>query len=242
MTRPATNNPTQQVFELVLARPVDAPDLQHARLIHLMWRAPEQGERLVQVYLNGQLSITSRSITQRDAWLMLDHDKHTQIELLAVCPSNATDDQSEYLAGTNPSTQPFAAVRIMRDTAMPIDSCLSIEVEGASVSDQTKLFSPGDPRGGFGAVFGEGGFGYDNATGPGLGAGELGFGPLGSDGSALRWRSDALTQGPHRIDLSLQAAAGLPVAQTTSIDLMIDRLPDPPSGVVLTDELTLTWT
>lgn len=62
-----TYNATQQVFDLVLARPVDAPDLQHGRLIHLMWRAPEQGQRLVQFYLNRQLCGTSGSITQREA-------------------------------------------------------------------------------------------------------------------------------------------------------------------------------
>lgn len=242
MTSLATNNPTQQVFELVLARPVDTPDLQHAQLVHLIWRAPEQGDRLVQVYLNGQLAAASRSIAQREMWLMVDNDRHTEIELLAVHSSVVTNDLGDYLAGINPSTQPFAALRILRDTSLPADSCVSIEVDGASHGDQTLLFSPSDSRGGFGAVFGEGGFGYDNVTGPGLGLGELGLGPLGSDGRALQWRSDTLAQGSRRIDISLQDAAGVSTTHTTGFDAVIDRLPDPPGGVALTDELTLTWT
>lgn len=240
MTLTDTHNATQQVFDLVLVRPVDAPDLQHGRLIHLIWRAPEQGERLVQIYLNGQLSGASRSIIQRETWLVVDHEQHVQIELLAVNPRSATVDLASALMGVEPVTQPAASLTVLRDLSLPVDTTLSIEVDEGL--DRVALFSLGDARGGFGAVFGEGGFGYDASTGPGLSLGELGYGPLGSDGFALRWRDESLPRGTHTVNLLLENQPGHAAAQPLSLDLSVDRLPNSPNEVVLNDELKLTWT
>lgn len=241
MSLTSTHNATQQVFERVLARPVAAPDMQHGQLVHLLWRAPEQGERLVQFYLNGQLAGSSLSITQRDVWLVIDHDQHIEVELLAVDPTSATVDLASELTGLTPATQPTAAIAVLRDLSLPVDTTLTVSVDGGP-SERLPLFSPGDTRGGFGAVFGEGGFGYDTSTGPGLGQGELGYGPLGSGGDALRWRDEAQSMGPHAVDLSLEDQAGLAVAQRTSQPITIDRLPDAPMAVELTSALHLTWT
>ncbi|MEM6257269.1 MAG: hypothetical protein AAGI37_03025 [Planctomycetota bacterium] len=242
MSHPTTHNATQQVFELVLARPVAAPDLQQGGLVHLLWRAPHQGDRLVQVYLNGRLSGASRSITEREAWLVVDHNGHTEIELLAVSPSAASTDLASELAGVQPATQPSASVTLLRDHGLPVDASVSASVLGHAGRDRAPLFSPTDARGGFGAVFGEGGFGYDAATGPGLGLGELGFGPLGSGGGALRWRNDSLQAGTHTLDLSLNDPAGRPAAESLSLELTIDRLPAPPQDVAVAEPFNLTWT
>lgn len=242
MSTDTNHNATQAVFELVLARPVAQPGLHHGKLIHLMWRAPDQGDRLVQVYLNGQLSGASQSITQREAWLVVDHDRHIQIELLAVSAPWAWTDQSDCLAGPDPNTQTAASLVIARDLSLPSDASLEVRVDGGVEVERIALFSPKDARGGFGAVFGDGGFGYDTATGPGLGRGELGYGPLGSDGDALRWRNDTLPTDTHTIDLTLTDHAGLAASQSLSLDLTIDRLPPPPGNVQLNNELQLTWT
>jgi len=242
MSTSTNHNATQDVFELVFARPVAEPDLQHGKLIHLMWRSPNQGDRLVQVYLNGWLSAASGSITQRETWLVVDHDRHIQIELLAVEPASVSVDLEHLLTGPDPSTQTFAALTLARDLSLPTNATLGVRVDGAADAERVALFSPGDARGGFGAVFGEGGFGYDTSTGPGLGRGELGYGPLGSDSDALRWQTDTLMQGPHTIDLSLTDEASLLVSQGLSLDLTIDRLPPPPGDVQLNDQLQLTWT
>lgn len=241
MSLTSIHNATQQVFERVLARPVAAPDTQQGQLVHLFWQAPEQGERLVQFYLNGHLAGSSLSITQRDAWLVIDHAQHIEVELLAVDPASVTVDLASKLAGLTPTTQPTAAISVLRDLSLPVDTTLTVSVD-AGPADRLALFSPGDARGGFGAVFGEGGFGYDTSTGPGLGLGELGYGPLGSGGDALRWRDETLPIGPHTIDLSLEDQAGRAVAQRMSQPITIDRLPDAPMAVELTSALYLTWT
>ena len=240
MSTTHTHNATQQVFDRVLARPVAAPDLQHGRLVHLMWHAPGQAQRLVQFYLNGRLSGASRSVTARDAWLMVDHDQHVQIELLAVCPASVSVDLSGLLAGVNPTSQPAASFSLLRDVSLPTGARVSVVDDAAGLNEQVALFEPGDPRGGFGAVFGQGGFGYDASTGPGLGLGGLGFGPLGSDGEALHWRSDRLAPGTNSITLSIDSPASPPLDAVLS--LPIDRLPLPPSNVQFNDGLELTWT
>ena len=241
MSPNAIHNATQQVFQLVLARAVDAPELQHGRLIHLLWRSPQQAERLVQFYVNDQLYGYSLSIMQREAWLVVDHSRHVQIELLAVEPASVTIDLRDALVGPTPSTRPGVGLSVLRDLSLPVGTTLGVSVDSGS-PERIPLFSPGDARGGFGAVFGEGGFGYDTATGPGLGLGELGYGPLGSDGDVLRWQDETLATGSHTITLSLEDSTGLAVTQTTSVPCTIDRLPAAPSDVVLNKNLQLTWT
>lgn len=236
----SNTNPTQAIFERVVVRAVTSPDLQQGRLIHVLWVAPNQGDRLVQLYCNGQLVSVSASTGEREAWLLLDPSTHHEVELLAVDPSDAAVDGSHLLSGNEASTRTAAELALLRDYDLPIDSVLTVESASAGVIDPTPLFSRDKPRGGFGAVFGQGGFGYDASTGPGLGIGELGFGPLGVDGIALRWRNDALPTGDYSIDLSLDSDAGQ--AFGDSISRAITRLPDPPGNVSLSSDLKLTWT
>jgi hypothetical protein len=242
MTTPEPPLTTQDVFEFVLARPVREPDGQHGRLVHIAWRAPRQGSRLVQFYLNGQLAGHSSSPTQREAWLVVDHARHTEIELLAVEPKLAAQDRSHHLAGIDPATLSSVSLALLRDVSLPIDSRLEVTDRDTQRTEASDLFTPSDPRGGFGAVFGEGGFGYDASTGPGLGRGQLGYGPLGIDGDAITWRSDAMPPGETAIDLRLTNATGQPAAVDTILSLTIDRLPEPPRDLRLDDTFELTWT
>lgn len=235
-----TYNTTQQIFELALARMVATPDLQHGRLVHLSWRAPEQGGRLVQFYLNGELSGSCLSAGQREAWMVIDPDRHVEIELLAVDPSVVGVDFAGELAGAGVGTQPTASIAVLRDLSLPAETSLSVVVDGRE-PERIGLFLPSDIRGGFGAVFGEGGFGYDASLGLGLGQGELGYGGLGSGGVALRWRDDTLSPGAHTVALSLEDDAGRVSGQSTSVQVTVDRLPSAPLHVELDDDFHLTW-
>ena len=239
---PTTNlNPNQQVFDRVLARRAAPPDPLHGRLVHLSWSAPQQGARLVQWYVNGVWAGVSASPGDREAWLLVDAGGHQQIELLAVDPADAATPSPALLAGVDPPTAPAASALVLRDNALPIDAWLSVAVDGGE-PQRTPLFAADAPRGGFGAVFGEGGFGYDASTGPGLGRGQLGDGPLGTDGDALGWRDDTLPTGAHQLRLALQTPVGDPLSAERTMDFTITRLPDPPTAVTLTADFLLTWT
>lgn len=233
--------PTQQVFERVIVQPVTTPDTQHGRLVHIDWSAPDQGGRLVQFYDNNALVGCSRSPEDLEAWLVLDAGAHHQIELLAVRPQDAATPSQQYLAGVDPPTRPSASASVLRALTLPIDADLRVRIDtGQEVT--APLFSPDTPRGGFGAVFGAGGFGYDASAGPGLGLGQLGFGPLGIDGDALVWRDDSLARGDHTIELSLLDKSGQPAATPESLEISTSRLPAPPTNLSLSPALQLTWT
>ena len=234
--------PTQSVFDVFLARPVAAPDLQQGRLIHLQWSAPQQGDRLVQFYVDGELAGYTLTSSQRESWLLIDACSHTQIEALAVAPGAVTKPMPDALGGVEPVTNPAASLVVMRDQTLPIDSVVQIAFDDPPAPDQTPLFAPSAPRGGFGAVFGEGGFGFDASTGPGLGLGQLGYGPLGTDGLALHWRHDGLDPGEHAIELTLRDARGSNLVDPLTLQTSITRLPEPPTDLSLSPDLTLTWT
>lgn len=241
MSQTPPQHPTQEVFERVTARPVFAPDHQHGRLVHLSWSAPQQGGRLVQVYDNGGWLGYSASPVDREAWLLLDAAVHHEIELLAVEPSDASISLPHWLAGVDPPTRTSARISLLRDTSLPFDSLLQATLDGQA-TQATPMFAAETPRGGFGAVFGEGGFGYDASTGPGLGLGELGYGPLGIDGDALSWQDATSLPGPHVLTVGLINKEGDPVTGDLEIAFETVRLPDPPSNVTLHPNLLLTWT
>lgn len=242
MSTTLLNNATQEVFEHVLARAVAAPALEHGRLIHVQWSAPQQGNRLVQLYVNNALAGQTMEPQQREAWLICPIGRHYQIELIAVEPMDVGVSCPSLLAGPDPATQPSGSFTLLRDEALPIDATLSVDIDGGSGVERVPLFAADTPRGGFGAIFGEGGFGYDASTGPGLGVGQLGYGPLGTGGSALCWRNDALSPGDHTLTLSLADGDGRPATADLDLDLSITRLPEPPNGVALDANLQLTWT
>jgi len=242
MSATTPNNATQDVFDYVLARAVAAPDLQHGRLIHVQWSAPDQDDRLVQLYANNSLAGHTLSPQQRAAWLICQINAPMQIELLAVEPADVGTPWPTRLAGVEPATQPVGLLTLLRDQSLPIDATLSVSIDGGADAEQIALFPADAPRGGFGAVFGQGGFGYDASTGPGLGLGQLGFGPLGADGTALRWRHDTLSPGDHTLDLSLKDSTGRSATADLALDLTISRLPEPATDVALNGDLQLSWT
>lgn len=241
MSTPLPDNATQDVFDDVLARPVAAPALEHGRLIHVQWSAPEQGERLVQLYVNNALAGYTRDPREREAWLSCGIGRHHQIELLAVEPADVGVSCPALLVGAEPATQPTGSFALLRDESLPLDATLGVAIDGGQVVKRTALFAADTPRAGFGAVFGEGGFGYDASTGPGLGYGDLGYGPLGADGRALRWRDDTLSPGDHTLTISLNDADGRAVVPDLDLNLTIARLPEPPTDLTLDDNLQLTW-
>ncbi|MEX0745369.1 MAG: hypothetical protein WD118_07175 [Phycisphaeraceae bacterium] len=236
---------TQDIFELVLARPVMHRHGDDAMQVHLWWRAPQQGERLVQVYTDDALYDVTAWPSQRAMWLALDRRRPCRIALLAVDPAGVDSvwqARPELLGTWSPQVTDVARLSVLRDEgALPVSSAIRVEVDGALMAD-VPVWPAGASRGGFGALFGEGGFGIDAATGPGLGQGELGFGPLGADGVAWHWRRDDLAEGSHAVTLRVQDLTGQAVlASDTHRLLTIARLPAPAERVWCDSSGTLRW-
>ena len=234
---------TQDVFELVLARPAIVESGDHGSLAHLWWRAPHQGNRLVQVYVDGVLCDVSYCPKQRDMWLMLNREFLHRIELLAVSydDEDVLEPDPRALAGWDPVLTDVAEVSIVRDETLPIDTAIAVEMD-EQVVDRGLLWPTNVNRSGFGALFGLGSFGSDDVAGPGVGEGELGSGPLGSDGYAWRWRRGDLAEGEHDMVFNAEDSNGLRVADPIERNsIVIERLPAPVSSLSISKESKLTW-
>jgi len=187
------------------ADPFDAIVLRRARpagagVARLEWRAPEQGDRIVQVYVNRRLYDATPDPDARSLWLHLDPAaSEPLIELLAVEPARAWDDHAASLHAFNPTLQPRADLVLARDEALAFDARVEVRVDDRPHA-RSPLWADRDCRAGFGAAFGVGGFGLDDATGPGLGRAPFGAGPFGRDGTPWRWASDRLQPGQHTVD------------------------------------------
>jgi len=237
-----SNEATQSVFEAVLARTVAG----QPGLVHLWWRAPEQGERLVQVYVDGELMEVSTYPAQRELWLMVEPSCAHRIELLAVPtdePGELWREQGEKLGqgGTTPGAKFPGGVALLRDERWPVDTVARVMVDGAEV-EEGPVWPTGENRSGFGALFGWGEFGWDAATGPGLGVGELGLGLLGVDGTAWRWRRADLAAGSHSVAVALLDGGGRAVAIPPPIvNFDIVRPADSAEALSMNAGFELSW-
>ena len=231
---------TQSIFELTLARPVTHAGGEHPALIHLWWRAPQQGDRLVQVYVDDELHDVTSDPAQRQMWLLLDRAHAHRLELLAVPFDQAWNAQTALLNGWHPRVHDVARMAVLLDETLPIDTRLTVQVDG-EVYDESELWPSNAHRSGFGALFGEGAFGFDAATGPGLGAGELGYGVLGAGGDAWRWRRSDLATEAHELALTAVDRTGQTAANSETQSVTIDRLAEPAKQLHVSDGFTLNW-
>lgn len=211
------------IFEWALAQPAaDDPGL-----VHLIWSAPTQGDRVVRVLIDGALYAVSTDPIERAVWLLLDPTLPHRITLQAV------DDDENAWAWDRPTTA------IVRDLSLPIGTQVRLTAEDGR-QWTAPLFGVGTDRPGFGAVFGVGGFGHDLSVGPGLGRGALGLGPLGAGGDALRLRGEQLGAGSHELAASLISPGSIDSPATT---LTLDNpvITPPPLQLQADAAGTLTW-
>ncbi len=238
------STPTQDNFELTLARPVVLPAGHHPTLVHLWWRCTQQDDRLVQVYVNDELYDVTAEPTHRQMWLVLDRTQSQRIELLAVPVDQALTSawtvQSSKLRAWQPRVNDVAELVVLRDETLPVDARLAVSVDGDEM-DSGALWPSETHRGGFGALFGEGAFGADAATGSGLGRGELGYGPLGADGTAWRWRRPDLAEGDHTLAIIGESGDGQAVTDALETSVTIERLPEPAAQIEIDSAFTLQW-
>lgn len=235
---------TQEPFTSTLGRAVVDSSGQHEALVHLRWWTDAAAEALVQVYVNDELLEATDDPAQRECWLVLDRTVNSRVELLAVAAADRETvhtPRPELLDGWSPRVRDRLPVGLLRDESLAVDSRIVVTLDGVEVAEG-ELW-PGDVgRSGFGGLFGVGGFGHDAASGLGLGRGELGLGPLGTDGGAWRWKSDAVPPGPHDVTLTARDPGGSPLAPPLVLPTFhADAVPAPAGSLAILPDFTLTW-
>ena len=222
---------------------------EHDTLVLISWRL-EAGwaERVrVQVVVDGQLAAVADRAGQESLWLVLDRRTPRRVELRAVdaaTPEVWWSPPPPDTCNASGEAGDRVSLAVGRDEAWPVDTRLAVELDGRRVA-AGPLWSGGDPRSGFGGLFGLGSFGHDAAAGPGLGQGELGLGPLGTDAAAWRYTSPALAAGEsgHTLSLHTLDAAGRPLAPPLTLaPITTEALPTPPRHLAMSSDFTLTWT
>lgn len=207
-----TDLPTQDIFKLVLVRSVLTAEGVHPSLMHLCWTLKQASDAVVQVYVDGELQQLARAVTPQGLWLVLDRSMPHVVQLLAVAASEAEKPHPAWIEHDG-IWRSRAEVSLLRDEQLPVDTRVEVRLNDRVVTNQP-LWDGATHRGGFGSLFGLGGFGLDAATGPGLGRGQLGHGPLGVDGHAWQWQSPPLAAGEHDLQIDLLHPDGKPLRQT----------------------------
>jgi hypothetical protein len=235
-----STNATQDVFELVLARPVVTHAGEHPRLVHLWWRAPLQGNRLVQIYIDDVLYDVTFDPVVRNMYLMLDRSRTRRIELLAVPlgdPEAVWRPQPGLLKSWQPPVSSNAQLTLIRDETMPQDTQLVVSLDGKFVA-HGPMWPTTEPRSG---SLTQDGVVYNDACGLGLGIGDLGSGPLGYDGTAWRWGRNDLDPGYHDVRITSIDQSGFPVSVPLDVSVLIEQLPGPVTGFTISQPFGLSW-
>ncbi|HEX7008492.1 MAG TPA: hypothetical protein VF184_00830, partial [Phycisphaeraceae bacterium] len=125
---------TQEVFELVLAREVAHAGGACGALVHLAWRSGQQADRLVQVYVDGELYDVTSDPAQRQMWLILDRSREHRIELLAV-EEEVWAARPELLGSWRPAVRDAVEVAVLRDESLLVGTRVSVRLDGVEVDE-----------------------------------------------------------------------------------------------------------
>jgi len=227
---------TSDVFDRVVAQSV----LGRPWAVRVAWSAAQQGDRLVQAYVDQQWSAVSLLPTQRELWLTIDASRRRTLELLAVPVELASVSMPWALPSSLAGVAHAMTATVMRDEALPASATLHWSL-GEGAGRREAMWPADRHRGGFGGLFAVGALGFDTATGPGLGRGGLGWGPLGADAEAIELVEQDLDAGPHTLSLVVTSDAGVELAHRDVGPVTVRRPPAPPRDLAF-DGTTLTWT
>ena len=231
---------TQSGFMCTLARPVLQAMGEHSTLVHLWWQRDVTETHVVQVYVDERLYDVVEDAFEGQTWIVLNRSQAHRIELIAVAERDAWREQAHRLASWRPGVRDIAKVGMLRDERLEVDTVIHVSADGQSL-DESLLWPSDAHRGGFGALFGEGGFGVDAVTGVGLGVGELGHGPLGADGFAWHWRHDRFASGMHALTLEPRDRTGRLVSMPIERVVEVEHLASPARAMTLDQAFTLSW-
>jgi hypothetical protein len=232
-------------------RPVDAcvvlpvitpDDRDHPTLAVALWSPAVSVYEAVQVYIDGELfDVATRPGTDR-MLLRLDRGVDAVIEMIVVC---AVEPWTPRPAGLSSYDEPpvrTIALAMSRDAGrLPPYAGVGIAIDGVPIG--TEAIWPADAaRPGFGVQFGHDDFGHGMAVGVGFGAGELGSGPFGSDGTLLRAAFPIAGDAPRLVSLVLLDRYGNPMGEPEERVVMPHRVPASATTPQPGGGFHVTWT
>lgn len=216
--------PPQQLW----ATPAFAGRHEDPHLVFLEWADPALAGHALQVYVDDQLACLHLDAAQSSTWLRIDRSQSRRLSALLVPNDEPADLQRATPQRLEPDDPPYPATAnllIARSPAAPDDASLEVRRQPDLPPDTAPLWPGHLGRPGFGGLFGIDDHGFDHATGPGLGRGQLGMGPLGADGVAAQWHDPLAPQGTYTVQVAT------PTSANASIDLTVERPPQPPTGL-----------
>jgi hypothetical protein len=215
-------------IEQLLLLPSEPADVGHG-LALLIWRIDPPTDRWIHVRINGDHH-TSERAEVGELWLHLD--RRVAADVLVV----VTDSPDP------PAVDP-APVQLLRNPAMPVDTQITIAIDGEPLQSEP-LWSPTDHRMGFGGQFGDSDFGRDGATAPGHGLAGLGVGPHGFGDQLYRYTPDpgTLAPGEHELGITLTTPDGRMLAETAPVAVAVDQPIGQPRDLRIDPDWTLRFT
>lgn len=203
-------------FERILVRQVAATDPMHRALFHLWWSAPTQGERVVQVYANGQLDAVTFHPAQREVWLLYPPGRARALELIAVAPADAFVSRGVDDA-VAPGAYGCASIALGYDPAQTRGTMACVTVDSSE-----PMCAPLRPT-------------------RSINSGEHRPGASGPEGHVWRWRSEPLPAGDHTLAVTQRDAIGRTHSPPITERVFVDRLPAAPCRLAISNGHTLSW-
>lgn len=221
---------------------VTSDDRDHPTLAVALWSPTVSVYEAVQVYIDGVLfDVATRPGTDR-MLLRVDRGVDAVIELIVV---SALEPWTPRPAGLSNYDEPpirTIAVAMSRDARLlPPDARVGISVDDVPIAAES-IWPADAARPGFGVRFGRDDFGYGMAVGVGFGAGEMGSGPFGSDGTMLRAAHPIDGTSPRLVSLVLLDRSGNPMSDPEERVVMPHRVPSGATTPRPGDGFNVSWT
>jgi hypothetical protein len=216
-----------------------------AGLARVSWSVDGLAGRSVRIYVDGVLWDVVCDGAVGEAWLMLDGAGARRVELASVAATEAfaggADSTPLEVAGWSPGFETSAELAVIRDERLAVESEVRVSVDGVDDGGH-RYWDAAESRGGFGGLFGAGGFGWDGGASVGLGLGEFGVYGFGFGGTAWRWRDDGLSEGDHVLGLRVEDGRGVELASLTEeAPASVEALPEAAAGLTVSEEMVLSW-
>lgn len=231
--------PTTDIFKSIFAQPVLTDAGEHPQLIEVSWVLLKNQGHAIQIYVDHEVREVVTETEQHSCWLALDRRRPHVIAVLGVDPTEAFVAQPERLKAFQPDYKSHASLSMLRDESLPHDAVAEVKLDGTIVH-QRPLWEGHIHRSGFGNLFGMGDFGNDAITGPGLGRGSLGHGPLGSDAHRFVVNHELQAGSTQTLSWSLKAPSGENLTPFRTLSITSD-LPVEPLTTLTLDETHLRW-